>query len=256
MNSNNKLQLPTVTLMCIDCVDVTRAIAVVEHCKTLCDFGAVKVLTSLSTDYDHIKIMPLNSLVQYSIFMLTECSKYIDTDHVLIVQRDGWILNTNAWENTWLQYDYLAPVFNQYDIVGSGGFSLRSKRLMDTLIEWMPKWDGTPEGADEIQSQVGYYEDGVIAFSEELRKKYNYAPIDVANKFAQGGNMNTDNYYEFPFGFHGSARVINHETGSVGLPSECEHDGLCGCTHKKGFAGKQLDLTLTELIEKYANYNG
>ena len=248
---SKKLQLPSVTLMCIDCVDVNRAIAVVEHCKTLCDFGAVKVLTSIPTDYEHIKISPLNSLVEYSIFMLTECSKYIDTDHVLIIQRDGWILNTNTWDNSWLEYDYVAPIFNQYDIVGSGGFSLRSKRLMDKITEWMPVWDGTSQNANEIQDQLGYYEDGVISFSNELKALFNYAPIEVANQFAQGGNMNIDNYVEFPFGFHGSARVIDHSTGSVSEPSDCNHIGLCACKNKSGFAASQLEKRLNSLIKKY-----
>lgn len=251
-----KLQLPTVTLMCIDCVDVNRAIAVVEHCKTLCDFGDVKVLTSCPTDYPHTKIMPLNSLVEYSIFMLTRCNQYIETEHVLIVQRDGWILNPNSWDDSWLQYDYVAPVFNQYDIVGSGGFSLRSKKLMDSIASWVPYWDGTPDGANSIQDQLGYYEDGVISFSEQLKAMYNYAPVSVANQFAQGGNMNLDNYVEFPFGFHGSARVINHETGAVQPPSDCNHIGLCSCKNKSGFAAKTLDLRLLELMEKYSNVNG
>ena len=234
---NNKLQLPTVTLMCVDCVNVERAIAVVEHCKTMCDFGAVKLLTSLSTDYSHIKIPALNSLVEYSIWMLTKCYKYIDTDYVLIIQRDGWILNPDTWENDWLKYDYIAPLFNQYDIVGSGGFSIRSKRLMQGVARLTPHWNYTTENANEIQNLLGFYEDGVISFNEELKAKYNYAPVDVANKFAQGGNPNMDNYCKRPFGFHGSYRTINHNTGEVDVPSD-------------SFDPKLTDR-LNELIELY-----
>lgn len=238
--------------MCVDCVDVKRAIAVIEHCKTMCDFGAVKLLSSIPNDYEHkIDIIPLNSLVQYSIFMLTKCSKYIDTEHVLIVQRDGWILNPGAWDNKWLEYDYIAPVFNQYSIVGSGGFSMRSKRLMDKLSEWMPEWDGTPEGAETIQTGLGYYEDGVISFSDELKAIFNYAPVLDANKFAQGGNPDEHNYVRTPFGFHGAMRMINHETGEVDVASTCTHTGLCGCTNKVMFSTIQLSKRLDALIEQY-----
>ena len=233
----SKLQLPTVTLMCVDCVNVERAIAVVEHCKTMCDFGAVKLLTSIPTDYSHIKIGALNSLVEYSIWMLTKCYKYIDTDHVLIIQRDGWILNPDTWDNAWLKYDYIAPLFNQYDIVGSGGFSIRSKRLMQAIARPIPYWNYTAENAHEIQNVLGFYEDGVISFSEELKAKYNYAPVDVANKFAQGGNPNMDNYFKRPFGFHGSYRTINHKTNEVAEPSD-------------SFDPKLTDR-LNELIELY-----
>jgi hypothetical protein len=76
----NKLQLPNVTLLCVDCVDVDRAIAIVEHCKTMVDFGAVKVISNQERNYPIVKISPLNTLIMYSVWMLTECHKYIDTD--------------------------------------------------------------------------------------------------------------------------------------------------------------------------------
>lgn len=134
-----KLQLPTVTCMIIDCLDVDRAIKVLEHCKSMCDFGDVKLLTSLPTDYSHaVKIMPLQSLIAYSVFMLTRVHEYIDTPNVLIVQRDGWILNLQSFDPAWLELDYIGPLFVQYDKVGSGGFSLRSKKIMQEVSETVP----------------------------------------------------------------------------------------------------------------------
>ena len=59
----------------------------------------------------------------------------------------------------------------QYDHVGSGGFSLRSKRLMKATAERIPKWDGTQKKAEQIQQGVLYYEDGVISFTD-LGRKY------------------------------------------------------------------------------------
>jgi hypothetical protein len=161
-----KLQLPTVTLIIIDCLNAQRAINVLEHCKSLCDFGDVKLLTSIPIQYEHrIKIMPLNTLIAYSVFMLTKVNQYIDTEHLLVVQRDGWILNPQAFDNSWLELDYIAPLFVQYNHVGSGGFSLRSKKLMDNVALAMPAWDGTQKEADKIQQSLQYYEDGVISLS-------------------------------------------------------------------------------------------
>ena len=93
-----KLQLPSVTLLCADSINPERSKIVLEYCKRLCDFGAVKLLTDKPIDYEHrIEIPRLNSIVAYSIFMLTKCHEYIETDHVLIVQRDGFILNPESW---------------------------------------------------------------------------------------------------------------------------------------------------------------
>lgn len=223
-----KLQLPSVTLMCIDCVNANRAINVLEHCKSLCDFGAVKLLTHIPVPYEHkVKIMPLNSLIAYSIFMLTKVHDYIETEHVLIVQRDGWILNPQSFNPAWLELDYIAPLFVQYDFCGSGGFSLRSKKLMGNVAEVMPKWDGTQRNAEEIQSHLSYYEDGEICLSKRFLQ-FKFASLEQAAKFSQGGNRNPDYYESYPFGFHGTWQNINHETGYVS--PVCEHEKLdCDC---------------------------
>lgn len=240
-----KLQLPSVTLICIDCINVTRAINALEICKSKCDFGAVKLLTDLPTDYEHkIEIIPLKTLTAYSIFMLTKFPSYVDTEHVLVVQRDGFILNADAWKDDWLKYDYIAPLFVQYNLVGSGGFSLRSKKLIDAVTKVMPTWDGTQQHADEIQDFFGYYEDGVISF--RFHEKFNFAPLEEAADFAAGGNPNLEYYRPFPFAFHGARQNVNHKTGFV-FPT-CHHtEGECLCVQS------QLNyLTKMETL-KYSN---
>lgn len=224
-----KLQLPSVTLLCTDCLNAKRAINVLERCKQMADFGAIKLLTSIPVDYEHrVKIMPLNSLVAYSIFMLTKVHEYIDTTHVLIVQRDGWILNPESFNPEWLNLDFIGPIFVQYDKVGSGGFSLRKKQLMVDVAESMPKWDGTQKQADEIQETLGYYEDGVICLSNRL-SGLKIANLQQAADFAMGGNRNPEHYRPHPFGYHGTWSNINHETGFV--HPVCEHEDLnCNCT--------------------------
>lgn len=224
----SKLQLPSVTLMCIDCVNANRAVKVLERCKEKADFGAVKLLTHIPIQYEHkVKIPPLNSLIAYSIFMLTKVHEFIDTDHVLIVQRDGWILNPESFNPEWLKLDFIGPIFVQYDKVGSGGFSLRKKKLMVDVAESMPSWNYSNKQALEIQDTLGYYEDGVICLSNRL-SDLKIAPLEEAAMFAQGGNRNPEYYVEKPFGFHGLWQNINHETGFV-YPV-CEHDKLdCTC---------------------------
>lgn len=222
-----KLQLPQVTLLCVDCVNTNRAIRVLEKCKQLCDFGDVKFLTSLPCTYNHkVDISPLNSLIEYSVFMLTKSHEFINTSHILVVQRDGWILNPDAFDYNWLHYDYIAPLFVQYDRVGSGGFSLRTKRLMEETARMIPKWDGTPKRALEIQQGLHYYEDGVISFTVS-RQKFRFPSLMEASQFAQGGNPNPEYYIEKPFGFHGAFQHIDHPTGIVSRV--CEHNGGCNC---------------------------
>lgn len=221
-----KLQLPQVTLLCADCLDTERAIAAMERTAAKCDFGAVKFLTSLETDYPHtVKIPHLGTLVDYSVFCLKKLHEYVDTTHMLTVQHDGWVLNQESWNPAWLNYDYIGSLFiHRHEIgpqsVGSGGFSLRSRRLMQRVSESLPPWTGTPENIQQLQQTIGAYEDGFIAiyFRHFFESQgFRYAPPEEAARFSQGGNLDPRFHVRRPFGFHGLwTEVINFDTGEVG----------------------------------------
>ncbi len=212
---HEKLQLPTVTLLMVDCVNPVQAAKVLNHCKSLCDFGAIKFLTSCDIEHENlVKIPALTSLVSYSIFMLSKCHEYIDTPNVLTVQCDGWILNPKSFKQEWLSLDYIGGLYMQEDKVGSGGFSLRSKKIMQDVSKIIPSWNWTQEHADQIQATLGLYEDGVLSVSH-FAKSYKIGSLDQAADFSQAGNRNPKYFREYPFGFHRTHQVIDFKTGRV-----------------------------------------
>lgn len=212
---SEKLQLPNVSLICVDCLNVNLAIKVIEHCKSMVDFGDVLLLTSIPTDYKHaVKIKPLNSLVAYSIFMLKELHKYITKPQVQICQRDGWILNPQSWDDSWSFLDFIGPIYMQNDFVGSGGFSLRSKKIMEAVSKTLPEWDGTQKRADEIQRGLQFYEDGQLTLTE-FSKQFKIASLEQAANYANGGNRNPKYFRDYPYGFHRTFSDINFKTGKV-----------------------------------------
>ncbi len=219
MECKTKLNMQDTTLICVDCRDLTRTVPVMEHCERLADFGAIKLLTHLTTDYPYkVDITNISTHVMYSIFMLKEIYKYIDTKYMLVVQADGFILNPDSWDDTWKEYDYIGPLMNQLDVVGNGGFSFRSKRLMEFMASKFPDWDITEDSANRLQSSMSYYEDGAISggFNREMvNNGLKIAPLEIGGKFAAGGNKNDDYYYPHPFGFHGCWRTIDLDTGFV-----------------------------------------
>lgn len=209
------MRLPDVTLMIVDCIDAVGAAKVLDICQSKCEFGAVKLLTSQDiADPRKVVITPLNSLTAYSVFMLTRVHEYIDTSHVLIVQRDGWILNADAFDPAWLKLDYIAPLFMQYDKVGSGGFSMRSKRIMQHGVYVYGAWDGTEVDAERIQVRMGMYEDGVLSMSKDFAN-FAIASLEQGARFANGGNRNPKYFVDYPFGFHRTFSKIDFETGYV-----------------------------------------
>lgn len=209
------ISLSQVTLLTADDVNPTLAREVLNICQRGIRFGAVKLLTSHEVD-GAIKIPPLTSLTDYSVFMLTRAIDYVSTPYCLTVQRDGFILNPDKWNNEWLRLDYVAPIFMQYDHVGSGGFSLRSRNMMGYIADRWDRWDGTHDHANRIQSTMGYYEDGVISFRYSTpRHGFKFATLQQACEFGQGGSRNNDYLRDRPFGFHRTWQKINFNTGEV-----------------------------------------
>lgn len=227
------LDMSTVTLFCADCVDTDRAERIMRRCTDVANFGAVKMLTSLPTSSPHrVEIPPITSHNGYSIWMLKRAYLYVDTPKFLVVQHDGFIINAASWEPAWLQYDYMGPLFIQDytpPLMGSGGFSLRSRKLMEYVNQRLPSWDGSDDEAQRLQAKIGSYEDGVISIrfrNELIGNGFKFSPIREAIKFAQGGYPtrsclkpeDRSYYFEKPFGFHGGWTTINRDTGFVMPP--------------------------------------
>ena len=133
----------------------------------------------------------------YSKFYIKELAPFITTSHVLIIHYDGYVLNWEAWDNSWLQYDYIGALWEWYKddhMNGNGGFSLRSKKLLDILAK------------DEVITEF-HPEDHVICrtYRRYLEKTYDikFAPDDVCRKFSIEAYAHTDNIYKDQFGFHG-----------------------------------------------------
>jgi Protein of unknown function (DUF5672) len=145
-----KLQLPGVTLVTVTGVGIDQAHAALLHCAGQADFGAVKMLspappriTDPRVAYERI---PPIDFVGYSRFIIEALSSHVQTRHCLIVQSDGFILNPARWDDRFLGCDYIGapwppsvPLmppgsgFLRLDknSVGNGGFSLRSKKLLE-----------------------------------------------------------------------------------------------------------------------------
>lgn len=76
------------------------------------------------------KIKPM-SKDEYSKFILENLFEETDRNHVLIVQQDGFILFPELWDGSWLRFDYIGAPWPFYPYVGNGGFSLRSRKLLE-----------------------------------------------------------------------------------------------------------------------------
>ena len=136
-----RLALPEVTLVCVDTRTPALGMAAMQHCTAQVQFGAAMLFTAPEWPGPvpgDIQRLPLQiaSVDAYSHFMLRGLDAHVATTHVLVVQWDGYVLDAAQWQPAFLQWDYLgAPLRGEPPerAVGNGGFSLRSKKLLQAL---------------------------------------------------------------------------------------------------------------------------
>lgn len=215
MFGSKKLSLPQVTLVAVSSIKLRETIRALEVSMSGVEFHEVLLIShdtpmNLPADVKFKTCLRIDSSNAYSRFMAFELAAYIDSEFVLVVQHDGYILRPQKWDPHFMDYDYIgAPWpanvhFTQSGRnirVGNGGFSLRSKKLLtalDTLH--LPFTD---------QGTGYWHEDGIysVYYRTELESAgLKFAPVDVASRFSHESDC--PDSVVASFGFHNNRRVI------------------------------------------------
>lgn len=191
-----KPKLP-VTLVSIDTTNKAH-LAERAILKSLeqCDFAEVKLLTNNPRLKYAVQIPELNGLEGYSNFVCRELHKHVNQKHALIVQADGYVLNGASWTPRFLDCDYVGAPWHQWRKVGNGGFSLRTKRLLQATATLASNESSHPEDSwicsrhratlEGAGLRFGEYA-AASAFALEGRvfdgKAWNGAPTGVSHEF-------------------------------------------------------------------------
>jgi hypothetical protein len=196
----NVLSLPDVTLVAATSVAIAATARALAQSQQGVDFGGVLFLSDqappLGTQAEWRPIAPIASRSDYSRFMLRELARHLTTSHVLCVQWDGYVLDPMRWNPAFLDHDYLGapwPQFADGMRVGNGGFSLRSRRLVDACAA-LPL---TKEAEDVAICRT---------YRPMLEERFalRFAPEEVARHFAYERTMPTGE----EFGFHGALNML------------------------------------------------
>lgn len=135
--------LPSVTLCAAASVNVRATVAALTACLRQAEFADCLLFSDADipltgTKIRRVAIPRLNSSGDYSEFMLRHLARHIQTAHCLVVQWDGFILHADRWDPAFLEFDYIGAPWPQFDDgfdVGNGGFSLRSRRLLEACMD-------------------------------------------------------------------------------------------------------------------------
>jgi Protein of unknown function (DUF5672) len=192
------LSLPQVTLVAIDTRAPGLAAQSLWRSMAQVDFARVVLFTHDWQDapaLHGIQVVDcgvIQSGPDYSAFVLRQLPAHIQTSHVLVTQWDGFVVDASAWQQEFLDYDYIGAVWpDQSDgmNVGNGGFSLRSRRLLNA-------------GLDARIQQL-HPEDLMLCrtYRELLQTEHavRFAPATLARQFA----FENEAPAQPTFGFHG-----------------------------------------------------
>ena len=204
-----RINLYNVSLVCVDDATTKEAYSLLTKICREIKFGDVKLFSSIALNKNVTVIDPIKDIHDYDNFIYHNLNKYIQTDYCMIVQTDGHPINFAAWDDKFLQFDYIAAPWlwnidvNFQNKVGNSGFCIRSKKLLQTLSEKYPNYDSNKDGPEDEHISVK------IDYFLKQNEGVDFAPVEVAQKFSVENSM-----YLGQFGFHGkSTRKMNKAVG-------------------------------------------
>jgi hypothetical protein len=207
------LNLPKVTILSVNCVDPEESIKAINYSKRGINFGASYLFTHeciTREGIETINIPKINTIDEYSDFVLSLHGFSLPGDYFLFVQPDGYVLSPSMWSDDFFKYSYIgAPWPNsltwierqkikQYvNFVGNGGFSLRSKKFLELSAKFT-----TCHGFGEDVFLCCLHYDYMLAHGIK------FAPVEVAEKFSRENNLQDwtmpgEHDVNSSFGFHG-----------------------------------------------------
>ena len=165
-----------------------------------CRFDRVLFFTNRPFDLPGIEtrvIADIGSIADYSRFMIRELGRHIETPHALVVQYDGYVLNGKCWDARFAGYDYVGAPWGEADggrSVGNGGFSLRSRKLLDALRD--------PRIAELVPEDIAICK----TYRRLLENEYGirFAPPELAELFSFESLTPPGP----TFGFHGISHMV------------------------------------------------
>jgi hypothetical protein len=198
-----KLDLSNVTAICIDGrpVDPARQAnyqTILKYMLSCVTFGKIKMISLEDPMVDGVEFIQIEPLTiqEYSQFCINKLHSYVDTEFCLVFQDDGFILNPELWSADFLKYDYIGapwPLYIGWPTVGSqvgnGGFSLRSKKL----LEFTKNLNCTLN--EDVLIAVVYK-------TEIADAGLTIAPVELATRFAVEIPMDSTHVPTDTFGFH------------------------------------------------------
>lgn len=223
-----------ISITCIDALNYTNTLKALDH--TLNTFKKTKINISrvywfsdidlpnkIDTEVKWIRIDRFKKYTnEYNYITLKLIPLNVIDEYNLIIHPDGFAVNSESWDDAFLEYDYIGARWNN-NIIGNGGFCLRSRKLYNALLDLNVPAFTSDYNQDIINNTENYVidsfgdkvipEDNIICkiYRNQLENSYGikFAPLELADKFSIEHHLSSP-WLGKSFGFHGKHGVSNY----------------------------------------------
>ena len=142
--------LKDLTIVAIDSLNYQATTMALDKTRAIFPDAEVIVLSDKNFyGYGRWYETPKFNTIDHSRICLEEVADKVNTNWALFIQYDGFPTNPEFWTDEFLKYDYIGSPYSidGVPLVGNGGFSLRSKKLLDlstqlkqsfeTIYDWL-----------------------------------------------------------------------------------------------------------------------
>ena len=201
IDPDHRPTLTDVTLVAVTSVAIPATLDAIRASMAQARFAEVLLLSDkqpadLDDGISWRPIAPLASRLDYSRFMLRDLAGHIKTSHALCIQWDGFVLHGAAWEPGFLEFDYIGapwPHFSDGHNVGNGGFSLRSRKLLEACASLPLDGKNLEDVVISRLCRDRLQADGIRFAPEAVAKRFSFERMEPTGR---------------EFGFHGAFNIV------------------------------------------------
>jgi len=187
-----KVILDNVTLVCMTSVLIPESIKALQFSSKDIQFNKVKLISdkkpnNLPSDITFEYTSPINNIDEWNYRVVYDLDDYIDTDFMILIHDDGFIVNAESWNNNFFNYDYIGAPWNHEILIDEYGkkimvgnsVSLRSKKLLSIpkkhSMPWVP-YDGNTNEDTQIcvWNRKLFTNNGIKFASYEVAKYFSH----------------------------------------------------------------------------------
>jgi hypothetical protein len=135
------LELPAVTLVCIDSAQPALGLAALEQSLNRARFAEAIFVTDRDPGIDVLRTIvspPLVTPADRVHYIARELPAQLRTSHALLIQWDAFVVNDAAWSDEFLAHDWVGAIASPASRGDDEGIALLSRPLLAALGELPP----------------------------------------------------------------------------------------------------------------------